>query len=241
MLLLQHHLCTSLGCDCDKKNGLQDRCLRWCCINNPSCRTDPASCHCSKFSCGKHLGIRVGKNKSISYTCCICGPPMCPCMPCCPAICCCPCNCCCRCNCCCCCCQQKCECECQCCPSTCEVECCCCPPCPEPLLPCTPCPKPCSPCPKPCLPCPEPCSPCPEPCTPCPEPCPPPEPCCPPSPSPEPCCLPCFDSPSPPLAQGCTCENNCTCNGGTQTMGDEGSCYIEYSPPQCGTCQNCQS
>ncbi|XP_044754592.1 keratin-associated protein 9-1-like [Coccinella septempunctata] len=206
------------GCDCDKKNGLQDRCLRYCCINNPKCRTQPASCHCSKFSCGKHLSVRYGKKKTITYTCCMCGPPMYPCMPCYQTI---PCQCRCRCS---CCCRNKCENDCQCCPITCEAACC-----------CQPCPEPCVPSPEPCLPCPEPCSL--EPC--CPSvPC--PEPCCPAVPCPEPCepCPPCYEtnSPSPPKCV-CPYEDNCTCDGDTQTYGNNDGCYIEYSPPQCRACQ----
>lgn len=207
------------GCDCDKKNGLQDRCLRFCCINNPKCRTQPASCHCSKFSCGKHLKVKYGKKKS-SYTCYVCGPPKYPCVPCCHAIYCCPC-----------CCQKKCENSCQCCPATCEVECCCqaCPPmqnppCPEPCLPCSPEPEPC------CLPtsCPEPYKPSPEPCKPCPEPCCLPLPC---EPCPEPCCA---TNSHLPRTSECPCENACHCDGGTQT---NGTCYIEYGTPQCIGCQ----
>ncbi|KAL3270093.1 hypothetical protein HHI36_009151 [Cryptolaemus montrouzieri] len=134
------------GCDCDKKNGLQDQCLRYCCINNPRCKTVPASCHCSKFSCGKHLAKRYGKKTDgRCYTCYICEPPTCNCtpmVPYCPMmkfhrICCC---------------KKHREVECQCCPSCCEVECCC-------LLP-EPCIEPCQP--QPCLPCqPPPCLPCP--------------------------------------------------------------------------------
>ncbi|XP_044754593.1 uncharacterized protein LOC123313684 [Coccinella septempunctata] len=43
------------GCDCDKTNGLQDRCLRFCCLRNPKCKTRPATCYLSRFSGGKHL------------------------------------------------------------------------------------------------------------------------------------------------------------------------------------------
>lgn len=43
------------GCDCNKTNGLQDRCLRFCCLRNPKCKTRPAACYLSRFSGGKHL------------------------------------------------------------------------------------------------------------------------------------------------------------------------------------------
>ncbi|KAK9886120.1 hypothetical protein WA026_014906 [Henosepilachna vigintioctopunctata] len=75
------------GCDCDKRNGLQDRCLRYCCINNPKCKLNPAKCHCSKFSCGKHLSKRYSRRKcNCSYTCYVCKPrkymtPLIPCYP----------------------------------------------------------------------------------------------------------------------------------------------------------------
>ncbi|KAL3270094.1 hypothetical protein HHI36_009152 [Cryptolaemus montrouzieri] len=47
---IMHH-----GCDCNKTNGLQDRCERFCCIGNPKCRHTPANCYLSRFSGGNHL------------------------------------------------------------------------------------------------------------------------------------------------------------------------------------------
>lgn len=44
------------GCDCEKRNGLQDDCQRSECHGSPQCLTNPPTCGPSEFSNGKHLG-----------------------------------------------------------------------------------------------------------------------------------------------------------------------------------------
>lgn len=43
------------GCDCEKRNGLQDDCQRTGCHGSPACLTSPPTCPPSQFSNGKHL------------------------------------------------------------------------------------------------------------------------------------------------------------------------------------------
>lgn len=43
------------GCDCEKRNGLQDQCPRSQCQGSPQCLTIPPTCPPSQFSNGKHL------------------------------------------------------------------------------------------------------------------------------------------------------------------------------------------
>lgn len=46
-----------VGCDCEKRNGLQDDCQRTECHGSPECLTKPnPTCGPSRFSNGKHLG-----------------------------------------------------------------------------------------------------------------------------------------------------------------------------------------
>lgn len=46
-----------VGCDCEKRNGLQDGCRRTECNGSPECLTLPnPTCGPSQFSNGKHLG-----------------------------------------------------------------------------------------------------------------------------------------------------------------------------------------
>ncbi|XP_018319150.1 uncharacterized protein LOC108732700 isoform X1 [Agrilus planipennis] len=45
-----------MGCDCEKRNGLQDDCRRTGCQGSPQCLTRPPTCAPSEFSNGKHLG-----------------------------------------------------------------------------------------------------------------------------------------------------------------------------------------
>ncbi|EEZ99965.1 keratin-associated protein 10-8 [Tribolium castaneum] len=161
-----------VGCDCEKRNGLQDDCPRSECQGAPECLTKPdPTCGPSEFANGKHLGRKKdysGKNKDLEeyqcYPAYVRLPPCPPCSPCggCP-------------------------------PPCCPPPCCdpCCPPptcCPAvPLVAQAPCPPPICPGPPPlvpvgqivpmapCVPC------CPAPC------CPPPVACCPPCPCPCPC------------------------------------------------------
>lgn len=50
------------GCDCEKRNGLQDDCQRSECRGSPACLTKPnPSCGPSQFSNGKHLGKKSYK------------------------------------------------------------------------------------------------------------------------------------------------------------------------------------
>ncbi|KAK9890715.1 hypothetical protein WA026_012064 [Henosepilachna vigintioctopunctata] len=44
-----------IGCDCERKNGLQDNCLRTGCQGSPECLTSPPSCLPSQYCNGKHL------------------------------------------------------------------------------------------------------------------------------------------------------------------------------------------
>ncbi|EFA10004.1 uncharacterized protein LOC107398615 [Tribolium castaneum] len=49
------------GCDCEKRNGLQDDCRRTGCHGSPECLTKPEPiCGPSEFSNGKHLGKKSG-------------------------------------------------------------------------------------------------------------------------------------------------------------------------------------
>ncbi|XP_017771598.1 PREDICTED: uncharacterized protein LOC108558999 [Nicrophorus vespilloides] len=43
------------GCDCEKRNGLQDDCRRTGCHGSPECRMQPPTCAPSEFSNAKHL------------------------------------------------------------------------------------------------------------------------------------------------------------------------------------------
>lgn len=47
-----------IGCDCEKRNGLQDECQRSLCQGSPECATIPPTCAPSEFSNGKHLTKR---------------------------------------------------------------------------------------------------------------------------------------------------------------------------------------
>lgn len=59
-----------MGCDCEKRNGLQDDCRRTGCHGSPECLTKPDPiCGPSEFSGSKHLGKKFGIGKP-SY-----GPP----------------------------------------------------------------------------------------------------------------------------------------------------------------------
>ncbi|RZC37920.1 keratin-associated protein 9-1-like [Asbolus verrucosus] len=61
-----------VGCDCEKRNGLQDDCPRSECRGSPECMTKPdPTCGPSEFSNGKHLGKRnYGKGKDLEeYQC----------------------------------------------------------------------------------------------------------------------------------------------------------------------------
>jgi hypothetical protein len=50
-----------IGCDCEKRNGLQDDCRRTGCHGSPECLTKPEPiCGPSEFSNGKHLGKKFG-------------------------------------------------------------------------------------------------------------------------------------------------------------------------------------
>lgn len=55
-----------VGCDCEKRNGLQDDCQRTECHGSPECLTRPyPTCGPSEFCNGKHLGRpypEIGKN-----------------------------------------------------------------------------------------------------------------------------------------------------------------------------------
>ncbi|XP_045472939.1 uncharacterized protein LOC123679610 [Harmonia axyridis] len=44
-----------VGCDCERKNGLQDNCLRTGCQGSPECLKSPPTCLPSKYCNGKHL------------------------------------------------------------------------------------------------------------------------------------------------------------------------------------------
>lgn len=55
------------GCDCEKRNGLQDDCRRTGCHGSPECLTKPEPiCGPSEFSNGKHLGKKFGGYPSSS-------------------------------------------------------------------------------------------------------------------------------------------------------------------------------
>lgn len=43
------------GCECEKRNGLQDQCPRSECQGSPACLTRPPTCGPSEFAGGKHL------------------------------------------------------------------------------------------------------------------------------------------------------------------------------------------
>ncbi|XP_022918443.1 uncharacterized protein [Onthophagus taurus] len=44
-----------IGCDCEKRNGLQDDCQRTGCHGSPPCLTKPPTCGPSEFAGAKHL------------------------------------------------------------------------------------------------------------------------------------------------------------------------------------------
>lgn len=47
------------GCDCEKRNGLQDQCPRLQCRGSPRCLTNPPTCPPSEFSNAKHLTAKM--------------------------------------------------------------------------------------------------------------------------------------------------------------------------------------
>ncbi|KAF5284320.1 hypothetical protein FQA39_LY04613 [Lamprigera yunnana] len=53
------------GCDCRKRNGLQDECKRTQCRGSPACLTKPEPTCCpSQFSNGKHLMAKMSRNEA---------------------------------------------------------------------------------------------------------------------------------------------------------------------------------
>lgn len=53
------------GCDCEKTNGLQDRCPRTDCHGAPECLTKPPICGPSEFCGGKHLMKKLELRKAL--------------------------------------------------------------------------------------------------------------------------------------------------------------------------------
>ncbi|KAG5876712.1 hypothetical protein JTB14_038029 [Gonioctena quinquepunctata] len=51
------------GCDCEKRDGLQDDCLRTDCRGSPECFTNPPTCGPSEFCNGKHLAKKSPTKK----------------------------------------------------------------------------------------------------------------------------------------------------------------------------------
>ncbi|XP_023025851.1 uncharacterized protein [Leptinotarsa decemlineata] len=47
------------GCDCEKRDGLQDDCQRTGCHGSPECLTNPPTCGPSEFCNAKHLGRKL--------------------------------------------------------------------------------------------------------------------------------------------------------------------------------------
>lgn len=85
-----------VGCDCERRNGLQDDCQRTECKGSPECLTKPdPTCCPSQYAQGKHLGKKSGKNNGGGLeeyqcypayvklpSCPPCGPGCSPCSPC---------------------------------------------------------------------------------------------------------------------------------------------------------------
>ncbi|KAL3269592.1 hypothetical protein HHI36_008656 [Cryptolaemus montrouzieri] len=55
-----------VGCDCERKNGLQDNCLRTGCQGSPECLKSPPMCLPSKYCNGKHL-VKKMRNQFEKY------------------------------------------------------------------------------------------------------------------------------------------------------------------------------
>ncbi|KAF5296651.1 hypothetical protein FQR65_LT10191 [Abscondita terminalis] len=70
-----------IGCDCEKRNGLQDECKRRQCQGSPACLTKPPTCCPSQYSNAKHLKKKMLKNHKKCDENYLCYPAVIQCCP----------------------------------------------------------------------------------------------------------------------------------------------------------------